>query len=110
MWEDKGMFKRVLAVCAIVAAVGTPSLALAQDSGDADKGLSYALHSCAFCHTVLKGDEASPDRLAPSFEEIANKADTTSMSLAAMLHSVHKNILSEQDRNNILAYILSLKR
>jgi mono/diheme cytochrome c family protein len=85
----------------------------AQDGGDPAKGLIHAQQVCSQCHAIRQGDKRSPNPLAPSFETIANSSGVTGMSLAAFLHSTHENmpnfVLSVTDRNNLIAYILSLK-
>jgi mono/diheme cytochrome c family protein len=105
------MFARILATFAISAVV--PHAALAQEPGDAGKGLAYATQVCAQCHAVRPGDKFSPNAKAQSFEDIANTSGVTGISLAASLHSVHENmpafVLSMDERDNLIAYILSLK-
>jgi mono/diheme cytochrome c family protein len=106
------MFTRILATVA-VAAVASHA-AMAQEPGDAGKGLAYASQVCAQCHAVRPGDTFSPNPKAPAFGDIANTSGVTGISLAASLHSVHENmpafVLSANERDNIIAYILSLKR
>jgi mono/diheme cytochrome c family protein len=105
------MFARILATFAMSAVAS--HTALAQEPGDAGKGLAYATQVCAQCHAVRAGDKFSPNLKAPSFEGIANTSGVTGISLAATLHSVHENmpafVLSMDERDNIIAYILSLK-
>ena len=105
------MFARILATFAMSAVVS--HAALAQLPGDAGKGLAYATQVCAQCHAVRPGDKFSPNPKAPSFGDIANTSGVTGISLAASLHSVHENmpafVLSLDERDNIIAHILSLK-
>jgi hypothetical protein len=88
--------------------------AWAQEPGDPDAGINYVKQACAHCHAIRKGDNQSTNPLAPSFEKIANSSGVTGISLAAMLHSVHEHmpnfVLPANERDNIIAYILSLKR
>ncbi len=81
--------------------------------GNAGKGLAYSTQVCAQCHAVRPRDKFSPNPKAPSFGDIANTSGVTGISLAASLHSVHENmpafVLSMNERDNIIAYILSLK-
>jgi mono/diheme cytochrome c family protein len=106
------MCTRMLALAAILGA--TASQAHAQEAGDPAKGLDYAKHVCAECHAVLKKDKFSPNPKAPGFQEIADTPGTTGISLAATLHSVHENMpnftLAADERDNVIAYILSLKQ
>ena len=105
------MFARILATFAISAVAS--HTALAQEPGDAGKGLAYATQVCAQCHAVRPGDKFSPNLKAPSFGDIANTSGVTGISLAASLHSIHETmpafVLSMNERDNIIAYILSLK-
>ena len=108
------MLARVLAGSALFAGLCAAGSVHAQEAGDADKGLSYAGQACAHCHAVRKGDAFSPHPRAPSFEAIANTAGVTGISLAAALRSSHENmpgfVLSVAEKDNVIAYILSLKR
>jgi mono/diheme cytochrome c family protein len=105
------MIARILAAFAMSAVVS--HTALAQEPGDAGKGLAYVTQVCAQCHAVRPGDKFSPNPKAPSFEDIAKTSGVTGISLAASLHSIHENmpafVLSMNERDNIIAYILSLK-
>jgi mono/diheme cytochrome c family protein len=93
----------------ICAAIQAP----AQDYGDAAVGLAYAKKVCATCHTIGKGEGASLNLEAPSFEEIARTPGVTTMALSAMLLTSHKKmpnfVIATEDRANVIAYILSLK-
>jgi mono/diheme cytochrome c family protein len=104
---------------AIVAAqspVGAQSL-----NGDAASGRQIVTTQCSSCHRVLpmlfpdKGDPSSADKDAPpSFQSIADLPSTTGLALNVFLHSNHKNmpnlILSKPEANDVIAYILSLKK
>ena len=104
---------RIFAIGTALAAASASGLAQAREAGDPAKGLTYASTSCAHCHAVRKDDQTSPNPLAPSFEAIANSAGVTGISLAAILHSSHENmpnfVLAANERDNVIAYILSLK-
>jgi len=102
------MLTRILALSAIFGNIIASYPVFAQEGG-----FSHAQRVCAECHAIRKGDNHSPNPLAPSFEAIANTSGVTGISLEAALHSVHENmpnfILSRTDRTNVIAYILSLK-
>jgi cytochrome c2 len=108
------MLMRTMTLALLFAISGGPSRAIAQEPGNPDSGLRYVERVCAECHAIRKGDSHSPNRLAPSFQQIANSPGMTGISLAAILHSVHENmpnfVLKATERDNIIAYILSLKR
>jgi len=106
------MWTRILALIATLSAAA--SCARAQEAGDPAKGFDYASRLCAECHAVQKKDRMSPDPKAPGFQEIADTPGMTGISLAATLHSVHENMpsftLAAGERDNVIAYILSLKQ
>ena len=107
------MLTRILAVSAIFGNIIASYPVFAQEAGDPSSGFSHAQRVCAGCHAIRKGDNHSPNPLAPSFEAVANTSGVTGISLEAALHSVHENmpnfVLSTTDRTNVIAYILSLK-
>ncbi len=76
---------------------------------------------CSSCHRVLpilypdKRDPSSADKDAPpSFQSIADLPSTTGLALNVFLHSNHNNMpnlmLSRLEANDVIAYILSLKK
>ncbi|MFY9641266.1 MAG: cytochrome C [Rhodomicrobium sp.] len=105
------MITRIFTLIAISAAAASCA-ASAQEAGDPAKGFAYAGKVCAECHAIREADEMSSNIEAPSFEDIANTPGVTGMSLAASLHSVHENmpnfVLAPDERDNVVAYILSL--
>ena len=107
----KSLFTLVLAVLA--QTIGAP-LASAQDLGDAKAGLIYADGVCAECHAVKKGQRVSPHERAPAFEVVANSRGMTEMALRVWFQSSHPSMpnlmLKEKQSNDLVAYILSLKR
>ena len=84
----------------------------AQELGDAQAGLSVAREACTSCHAVLVGERNSPNRQAPSFEQIARVPGMTVTALTVALQTSHKtmpNIILEPDEVRDLAtYIVSL--
>ena len=106
------MLNRVLSAISIMSVAATS--VYAQEAGDPAKGLAYANRVCTQCHAVRQNDQMSPNPKAPSFQEIADTPGMTGISLAATLHSVHENMpnftLAADERDNIIAYILSLKQ
>jgi mono/diheme cytochrome c family protein len=107
------MLTRILALAACLATVSTYP-AFAQEAGNAESGFNYAKQACALCHAIRQGDNHSANPKAPSFQAIANTSGVTGISLAAALHSVHENmpnfVLGPNERDNVVAYILSLER
>ena len=81
--------------------------------GDPVTGRQIAMKLCSSCHRVLPmtlSDMADP----PSFQSIADLPSTTGISLNVFLHSSHRNmpnlIISPTESNDLIAYILSLKK
>jgi len=100
----------------IVALVALASIACseahAQDTGDPSRGLSYSKKVCAECHGVEAIDDQSPHAAAPTFKAIVNTRGMTGTALAVWLQSPHPTmpeiIVPKADRNDVIAYILSL--
>jgi mono/diheme cytochrome c family protein len=90
----------LLAIC--------PSV-LAQQFGDPAAGKRLAAANCAQCHGA---DGAHPP--APALAAIAAMPSTTQASLNAFLQTPHAKmpnlILSAAELNDLIAYILSLRR
>lgn len=101
--------ERALAACLLFA----PLPAAAQELGSVTDGLVYARAHCAECHAIEKGEDFSPDANAPSFSDVATTPGMTHRALAVWLQSSHENMpmlmVEPPDRDNVIAYILSLK-
>ena len=91
-----------------------PLTALAQPlEGNVLRGQQIATTQCSSCHRVLPmtlSDKVDP----PSFQSIADLSSTTGLALKVFLRSTHKKmpdiILSEAESDDVIAYILSLKK
>ena len=87
--------------------------ASAQGVGSPKTGLAYARQNCAECHAVEKGGWESPNPDAPSFQSIAQTQGFSWIALSAFLQTPHKTmpnfLLQPQDREDVIALILSLK-
>jgi mono/diheme cytochrome c family protein len=98
---------------AIVLMIAVTSGAGAQQPGDPLKGAAVAQSVCAQCHAVRNGELRSPNPMAPSFSNLAKWPGMTDMALRAWLQSSHPAmpniILNDDERNNVITYILSLK-
>ncbi len=81
--------------------------------GDVSFGRRTAITQCGICHQL---NSTQPRRLRSvwSFEDIANTPSTTAISLRAFLRSNHRRmpnfILSRRETDDVIAYVLSLKR
>ena len=89
------------------------SSSIAQAVGDAARGATLASTVCAQCHAVRAGELRSPDPMAPNFSSIATTLGMTDRALRVWLQSSHPTmpnyVLSPGERNDVVAYILSLK-
>ena len=83
----------------------------AQNAGDAEAGRELAIAWCAECHRV--GSKSYGVFTADLFE-VANLPSTTALSLRVFLQTSHKEMpnfsLTATQTDNIIAYILSLRR
>jgi hypothetical protein len=97
----------------IAAALAVPVEALAQPDNSHSLGRQVAIELCSSCHRVTEG-QPLPRQNVASFFAIANLPSTTALSLMVFLRSNHKGmpnlIISESDSDNLIDYILSLKR
>ena len=104
--------KRILLVALIAASIPA-GRGETQEIGQASHGLALAERLCAQCHAVKKQKEASPNRDAPPFGEIASTPGMTSIALSAALQTSHASMpnimLEAEERADIIAYIISLK-
>ncbi len=107
------MLTRIFLTSVLLASVSAGPSAGAQERGDPAGGLTYAGQVCATCHAIRKGDNVSPNHLAPAFAAIANTSGVTPISLSTHLRSLHENMpsftLSPNEQDNVIAYIMSLK-
>jgi mono/diheme cytochrome c family protein len=72
-----------------------------------------ARNTCSECHATQKGQILSPNLRAPTWVEIANTPGMTAAALLLMLTTPHAGmpmfLLSPEQRQQIINYILSLK-
>jgi mono/diheme cytochrome c family protein len=96
----------------LVAAVASSNATLAQ-SGEKAAGRRLATELCGDCHQV-RPPFPSFFRYPATFEEIAKYPAINRLSLKVFLQSNHtimpNFIVSKSDADDIIAYILSLKR
>ena len=80
--------------------------------GDAVSGRVYASHWCSECHSIEPATEGAG--FAPDFTAIAKSRSINALSLKVFLRSTHNLmpdfILTLTETDDIVAYILSLKR
>jgi mono/diheme cytochrome c family protein len=82
--------------------------------GDPVAGRALVMKECVECHSVSAEQRARRLDIAPGFDEIANKPQTTAISLRAFLQQSHPTMpnfmLNQTERDNAIAYILSLQQ
>ncbi len=83
-------------------------------AGNVRAGRQYAMKMCAECHDVVSRDGGPLSKVgAPDFHAIANAKTTSAIGLNVFLVSPHPTmpnfIIADEDRRNVIAYILSLK-
>jgi len=97
---------------ALTVGLALSSAAFAQ-SGERAAGRRLATELCGDCHQVRPPFPLFY-RYPPTFEEIAKLPSTTRLSLKVFLQSNHiimpNFIISKSNADDIIAYILSLKR
>ena len=100
------------AALAMVSFAGTTG-SRAAELGDPDLGLAYAKRVCAECHGVLPGSKGSPVSAATPFRVFANTPGLNRRAMIVFLQTPHPTmpnlIVTGDDADNIIAYILSLK-
>ncbi len=99
--------RRSMALILALAPLAAP--AAAQDPA---VGRNLAVRWCMACHVVEPEQTKATDN-APSFRAIAGRPDTTASSLDRYLSKGHTLmpdfLLSPQERDELVAYILSLR-
>jgi mono/diheme cytochrome c family protein len=107
--------KTGLTLLAALATAGLlhPGPLLAQDADDIVHGREIARTICAACHVVARGQLVSPNSEAPPFPVLAATPGMTTIALTAALLTSHRQmpniILQPDERQDVIAYILTLK-
>jgi mono/diheme cytochrome c family protein len=74
---------------------------------------ALAQQVCSECHAILRGQVRSPNSKSPTFVELATAPGMTATALLVALTTPHAGmpmfILTTEQRENVIAYILSLK-
>ncbi len=85
----------------------------AQEVGDPSAGRAFAFSVCAECHFVGEGQLEMPSFDAPPFAAVAADPAVTELGLRVFLQTPHDRmpniILSQDETDNVIAYILSLR-
>jgi mono/diheme cytochrome c family protein len=85
----------------------------AQQAGDPRQGLVLARQVCFECHAIQPQQLQSPNPRAPTFPQLAATPGMTTAALTVALTTPHVGMpmfrLSSEQREDIIAYILSLR-
>jgi mono/diheme cytochrome c family protein len=81
--------------------------------GNPQEGSAWAQQVCSVCHAVGRGQVRSPNARSPAFSELATTPGMTSVALMVALTTPHAGmpmfVLTADQREDIIAYILSLR-
>jgi mono/diheme cytochrome c family protein len=101
--------KRIVFPVLLLASVA----ATTAQTQDLQEGAKSANEVCGRCHAVRAGQASSPNGRAPTFTELANTPGMTAAALNVALTTPHAGmpmfVLTPEQRQDIIAYILSLK-
>lgn len=105
--------RRLLFPLFMLGAIGLAP-ASAQELGSARAGHDFAMDICAECHWVSDEQFVIPESEAPSFFQVADDPAVTATALRVFFGTPHENMpnimLSDDERDNVIAYILSLRK
>lgn len=111
------MYRQYRSIWCVAAAAMLFPLASAPAAtlpGDVIAGRTLVEKSCSECHSVSAAERRKRSYRAPGFDEVAAKPQTTAISLRAFLQTPHPSmpnfILAPKERDDAIAYILSLKQ
>ena len=107
------MFSKIL--IALVMSIAVVWSAAAQGpAGDLEAGRTFALKSCSECHVVDDTRQVRASDSVPSFAAIAGDRKATAKTLRTFLQAPHGQmpdfILTREEIDNVIAYIVSLRR
>ena len=106
------MLRIGILVAVLIAGIGSQVLADPQ-IGDPVEGQQLARNFCADCHHVEDGWTAFDSYYAPAFADIAANPQYTALAIRVFLRTPHVDmpdfILTEEQTDNVIGYILSLR-
>ena len=104
---------RLVILLTAIGAFGAFVHAASEALADSNSGSEFAQRICAECHAVLPEDTKSPNAEAPRFKVIADNPFWTRTALIVWFQTPHPKmpnlLLDAEDRENVIAYILSLR-
>lgn len=102
-----------LSIAILGAAALMCSPVVAQEPGSAKLGQQLAETVCAECHAVGRDALRSPNRMAPTFEAVANMPGMTALAIRVWLRSAHREmpnlVLMPDEVDDVTAYLDTLR-
>lgn len=112
MFRNLTVQKRLMLFVGVLACIAAAS-AEAAKLGDPKTGQVYAQTHCAGCHSISRGGSESAVAAATPFQMIADTGGITRTALYVFFRTPHPTmpnlIVKDDDLDNVIAYILSLK-
>lgn len=109
-----GSIRRAIAALSAMLAALLAGPAAAQDAGNVESGRRIAAEWCGSCHLIGPNAAGGGTDAAPPFAVLAADPETTEFRLRAFLMTPHQRMpdfrLSRTETDDIVAYILSLRR
>ncbi len=105
--------KQIRRAAALAAALALTGAGAHGQDGNVAAGHDFARNACKLCHAV-EAEQRLPRMIVigPAFRDIANTPGTTATALRVFLRTSHPKmpnlILTPQDTEDVIAYILSL--
>jgi mono/diheme cytochrome c family protein len=112
--RGRGSIRELTAAATAAAGLALISLpAASAELGDVRRGHAYATAVCAQCHAVAPEDMTSPRPEATPFTTISRLPGINDRALGVFLQTTHGEmpnlVVTGQDRDDLIAYILSLR-
>jgi mono/diheme cytochrome c family protein len=103
-----------IALATALVVTAAMAQASAAEFGDARRGAETAVRLCGTCHALPDAAQTSVADAAPPFIALAERPDLTETTLLTILSAPHGpmpvDALTRQDRADVIAYLLSLKK
>ncbi len=98
----------------VLSAVMASQPLSAEEGGSVQRGLGLARQVCSECHAIQPEQLQSPNARAPTFPALSATPGMTGIALSVALTTPHAGMpmfrLTADQRESIIAYILSLKQ
>jgi mono/diheme cytochrome c family protein len=113
MMSFKQRLERMILLATVLAFSVAANSVHGQGVGNPQSGFALAQQVCSECHSIRSGQVRSPNARSPTFFELATTPGMTIVALTVALTTPHAGMpmfmLTTEQREDIIAYILSLK-